>query len=136
MSGTVGQGGLLAEQEGGWSAAGGMRIAEDWLQAFPQMNIFACMNDDMAIGVIQALRAAGKSADLQNRNILVLGVDGSDAAKSYIRSGELAATAGRRLAVESMTALETAEKIIRGEVVDRLVIPNSFHAMNRENVDQ
>jgi ABC-type sugar transport system substrate-binding protein len=121
----------LAEQEGGWSANGAMTITEDWLQAYPQMNVFACMNDDMAIGVIQALRSAGKNMN----DFLVLGVDGSDAAKPFIRSGDLAATAARDVNLETAFTLDTVEQIIDGRSVGKLLRPNAITAMTRDNVD-
>lgn len=121
----------MAEQEGGWSADDAMKITEDWLQAYPDMNVFACMNDDMAIGVIQALSAAGKDMD----EVLVLGIDGTDAAKEYLRTGELDCTAARDVKVETGFTLETCEKILAGESVEKNLQPEAIYAMTSENVD-
>ena len=45
----------VAEAEANWSADAAMKITEDWIQAYPESNVFACMSDDLAIGCIQAL---------------------------------------------------------------------------------
>lgn len=129
---TIGITEALAEQEGGWSADSAMKIAEDWIQAYPEMNVFACMNDDMAIGVIQALTAAGRDMD----EVLVLGVDGTDAGKAYLRTGELDCTAARDVTIETTCALETCEKILAGETVDKAIEPMAITAMTSETVDK
>lgn len=129
---TIGITEALAEQEGGWSADSAMKIAEDWIQAYPEMNVFACMNDDMAIGVIQALTAAGRDMD----EVLVLGVDGTDAGKAYLRTGELDCTAARDVTIETACALETCEKILAGETVEKAIEPMAITAMTGENVDK
>jgi ABC-type sugar transport system substrate-binding protein len=121
----------IAEQEGGWSPDGAMSIVEDWIQAYPHMNVFVAMNDDMAIGAIQALTAAGRNFN----DILVLGIDGTDAAKVYLRSGQLAATAARDISRETSFTLETVEKILAGETVARSLRPNAIFAMTRENAN-
>lgn len=121
----------MAEQEGGWTADNAMKIAEDWLQAYPEMNVFCCMSDDMAIGVIQALTAAGKNMD----DVLVLGIDGTDAAKEYLRSGELDCTAAVNLDTCVQVTLDTCEKILAGEEVAKEIEPMGISAMTKENID-
>ena len=52
-----------------------------------------CNNDDMALGVISALNAAGYNTDAEAENwIPVIGVDATDAGLEAIRSGKMAAT--------------------------------------------
>ena len=118
-----------AEAEGNWNANDAMTITEDWLQAYPDMNVFACMNDDMAIGAIQALVAAGKDMD----DVLVLGVDGTDAAKLYLESGELDATAARDVSIETAFTLEICEKILAGETVEKQVEPKGISMLTKED---
>lgn len=119
----------MAEAEGNWAANEAMSITEDWLQAYPDMNVFACMNDDMAIGCIQALTAAGVNMD----DVLVLGIDGTDAALPYLASGELDCTAARDVNLETSFTLETCEKILAGETVEKNLEPRGISAMTKEN---
>lgn len=129
---TIGIEEAMAEQEGGWSADSAMQIAEDWLQAYPEMNVFACMNDDMAIGVIQALTAAGKDMD----EVLVLGIDGTDAAKEYVKSGELDCTAARDVKIEVQCTLDTCKKILAGESVEKEIEPMAIKALTKDNIEE
>lgn len=120
---------MMAEKEGGWSADTAMAITEDWLQAYPDMNVFCCMNDDMAIGCIQALTAAGKNMD----DVLVLGIDGTDAAIPYLQSGEMDCTAARDVTLETTFTLETCEKILAGETVEKNLEPRGISALTKES---
>lgn len=116
----------VAEAEGGWSVDGAMKITEDWLQAHPEINVYACMNDDMAIGVIQALTAAKKDMS----QILVLGIDGTDAAKEYLASGDLDATAARDIDKEAGFTLKTCEEIVlEGKTVEKELYPEAIFAL-------
>lgn len=89
---------LLDEQIGNWATADAMAITEDWLLAYPEMNAIVCMNDEMALGVIQALQAANIDMD----DFVVLGIDGSESGMQEIRNGTLDATVfeNRRLDAE------------------------------------
>jgi inositol transport system substrate-binding protein len=107
-----------------------MSLAEDWLQTYPQINVYACMNDDMAIGVIQALKGANKNMD----NILVLGVDGTAAGLQYLKTGELNFTVAQDVNVATKVTFDTMVKILNGEKVDKLVIPHSFKGMTQASV--
>ena len=50
---------LHAEQTANWSASEAMDIVKTWLSQYPDVDAIWCANDDMAIGAIQALEAAG-----------------------------------------------------------------------------
>jgi len=102
---------LLDEQIGNWNSAEAMAIAEDWLQAFPEMNGIVCMSDEMAIGVIQALQGAGKDPS----DFVVLGIDGSESAQLALDEGTLSGTVfeNRRLAAELQ--MEYTMKLLTGQ---------------------
>ena len=121
----------LAEGEGGWSSDGAMTLTEDWMQVHPDMNVFVAMSDEMALGVIQALKGAGKDMD----DVLVLGIDGSDEGFAAIKAGELDATAARDIEKEARVALETAEKILAGETVEKEIRPMAIASVTIDNVD-
>lgn len=120
----------LEDKESGWSGAEAVTITEDWIQAHPDMNVFACMSDEMAIGAIQALVAAGKNMD----EVVVMGVDGSEAAMEYLKSGQLDCTAARNLEKEITVALDVAEKVCAGETVAKHVEPKAIFAMTSKDV--
>ncbi len=62
----------------------GMSTAEDCMQAFEHFDAIVCQNDDAALGVVEALKSAGKL-----EGVMTVGLDGSDAALASIAAGEL-----------------------------------------------
>lgn len=118
------------ENEGMWKANDAMSLAEDWLQAYPDLNVIACMNDDMAIGVIQAYNAAGVNMD----DVLIIGIDGLEAGAGYIKEGTLDATVGRDLDKETSMYLDVCEKLAAGEQVEKKIDPDSSFILDASNV--
>lgn len=122
----------MAEASGNWQADQAMAITEDWIQAYPEMNVFVCMNDDMAIGAIQALTAAGKNMD----DVLVLGIDGLSGSIKYLKSGELDCTVARDITKEVQTAFEACEGLVEGKTYEKRLYPNAIYALTKENVGE
>ena len=54
------------------------------MQAFEHFDAIVCQNDDAALGVVEALKSAGKL-----EGVMTVGLDGSDAALASIAAGEL-----------------------------------------------
>ncbi len=121
----------VVEGEGEYQAEGGMKLAEDWLQVY-DLNVYACQNDNMAIGVSQALRAANVNMD----DVLILGMDGLEHTATYIRDGSIDATVATDFQEEALFALDLAEKILAGEEVEEVVYPDSLFMMDASNVDE
>lgn len=119
----------IAEAEANWSADQAMKITEDWIQAHPEINVFACMSDDLAIGCIQALTAAGYNMD----DVLVLGIDGTDAAKAYLASGELDMTCANNTDLFVAKTLEVAEQVLAGETVEKRIAPQAISMLLKED---
>lgn len=121
----------LAEGEGSWTADGAMSLTEDWLQAYPDMNVFVAMSDEMALGCVQALKAAGKDMD----EVLILGIDGSKEGIASVKAGELDCTAARDVNKEAGVALECCEKTFAGETLEKQTYPNAITALTIDNVE-
>ena len=119
----------IAEAEASWSADQAMKITEDWIQAHPEINVFACMSDDLAIGCIQALTAAGYNMD----DVIVMGIDGTDAAKGYLATGELDMTCANNTDLFVAKTLEIAEKILAGETVEKRIAPQAISMLLKED---
>ncbi len=73
---------IVAEAEGSWDRNKGLQIAENWLQGDSGITIFACNNDEMAIGAVLAARAAGTT-----KKLYILGVDGTSDALEFLGKG-------------------------------------------------
>ncbi len=80
---------LLASQSGDFARDKGRQVAETLLQAHPDTTIVYAHNDEMAIGAIAAIEAAGKKA---GSDILVVSIDGEKDAVQAIIDGKMGAT--------------------------------------------
>jgi inositol transport system substrate-binding protein len=52
---------VVAEQTGNYERAKGMQIMEDWIQAFQKIDGVVAANDQMALGALEALKAANRA---------------------------------------------------------------------------
>ena len=105
---------ILADQTGNWSREEGMRIMEDWLQRYPRIDVLASHNDEMALGALEAIMAAGRLDD-----ILVVGIDAIADALTSVANGEMSATVFQDAAGQGSSAIEVAVRAARGETVNR-----------------
>lgn len=105
---------VVAEQTANWDRAKGMALMENWLQSGKQIDVVAANNDEMAIGAIKAIEAAGKKG-----KITVGGIDATPDALGYLKSGELAVTVFQDAAGQAKGALDAAIKAAKGETVEK-----------------
>ncbi|WP_426232715.1 ABC transporter substrate-binding protein [Pararhizobium sp. DWP3-4] len=78
---------ILASQTGDFARDKGRQVAEALLQAHPDADIIYAHNDEMAIGAIAAIEAAGK---VPGKDILVLSIDGGKEAVQAVIDGTIA----------------------------------------------
>ena len=86
----------LVDQNGAWSAAQGQDYMQTILAQYSEANsnmveLVIANNDDMALGAIAALQAAGYNNGA-GKTIPVFGVDATDAAKEKIADGSMTGT--------------------------------------------
>lgn len=109
---------IVASQTGDFARDKGRQVAEALLQAHPDADVIYAHNDEMAIGAIAALEAAGK---VPGKDVLVLSIDGGKEAVQAVVDGKIAA------AVEcnprfGPKAFETMMRYAKGEKIDPLII--------------
>jgi galactofuranose transport system substrate-binding protein len=80
---------IVASQSGDFNRDKGRQLAETLLQAHPDATIVYAHNDEMALGAITAIEAAGK---VPGKDILVVSIDGEKDAVQAIIDGKLGAT--------------------------------------------
>lgn len=78
---------IVASQTGDFNRDKGRQVAEALLQAHPEANIIYAHNDEMAIGAISALEAAGK---VPGKDVIVVSIDGEKDALQAIIDGKMA----------------------------------------------
>ena len=87
------------------------RIAtENILRANPNVKGIFAHNDEMALGAVDAVSAAGK-------DIVIVGFDAIDDALAAVKEGRMAATVAQMPAKMGKTAVQTAVKLMNGEKV-------------------
>lgn len=77
---------ILASQDGDFSRDKGRQVMETLLQANPSVNVVYAHNDEMAIGAVAALEAAGKKP---GTDVLVLAIDGGYDGVKMITEGKI-----------------------------------------------
>jgi fructose transport system substrate-binding protein len=79
---------IVGQEVGHGNQEGGLAAMELLLQANPDINVLYTINEPTAAGAMQALEAAGKTAD----DVLVLSVDGGCAGVTDLQNGIIDAT--------------------------------------------
>ena len=80
---------IVASQSGDFARDKGRQVAEALLQAHPEANVIYAHNDEMAIGAIAAIEAAGKKP---GKDILIVSIDGEKDGLQAIIDGKMGAT--------------------------------------------
>ncbi|MEA3121730.1 MAG: ribose transport system substrate-binding protein [Paraburkholderia sp.] len=94
-------------QSGEWEIDKGNAIASAMLNRYPQLKALLCGNDNMAIGAVSAVRAAGKQG-----RVYVVGYDNIGAIKPMLRDGRVLATADQYAARQAVFGIDVALKAI------------------------
>ncbi|MEL6609754.1 MAG: sugar ABC transporter substrate-binding protein [Pseudomonadota bacterium] len=122
---------LIDEQTANWSRDEAQDLMTNWLSSGEEFDFVIANNDEMAIGAIQAMKAAG----LDMAEIEVGGVDATPDALVAMAAGDMDVTVFQDLAGQGAGSIDTALKLAAGEEVDKTVfIP--FKLVTPENMDQ
>lgn len=102
-----------------WSRPEGLTLMENWLSTGDQIDAVCSNNDDMALGAIQAIEAAGLLG-----MIIVGGTDATPDALEAMAEGKLDVTVFQDAAGQGGGAIKAAVGLARGETVEtRVWIP-------------
>lgn len=121
---------IVSQQNGKGDTAESLPIAENIIQANPDLIGFFCINDPSALGAYSAV----ESAALTDK-IAVFGCDGSPDAKKSIAEGGMAGTGAQSPINIGKQCVEAAEKILAGESVDKEIKVDTF-LITKDNVDE
>ena len=122
---------IVREQTGNWKRAQGKTIMENWLASGQEINGVASNNDEMALGALQAIKAAGKLG-----KICVGGTDASHDALEAMDKGELNDTVFQDPVGQGQEAVNAAYLLAKKEpnpkvADDRIWIP--YQPVTKEN---
>jgi inositol transport system substrate-binding protein len=108
---------LIDEQTANWSRDEAQDLMTNWLSSGEEFHVVFANNDEMAIGAIQALKAAGISMD----DVVVTGVDATQDALVSMSQGDLDVTVFQDAAGQGAGSIEAAIALVNGEDVDQKV---------------
>ena len=98
---------VVSVQSGQWEIAPANTVAAAMLNANPNIKALLCGNDNMAIGAISAIKAAGKAG-----KVLVVGYDNINAIKPMLADGRVLATADQFGSRQAVFGIETVLKAL------------------------
>ena len=101
---------LLASQPGNYRRLPAVQVFENLMQRFPVIDGVVCANDDMAVGVAEALAGAGRGGKTK-----VVGIDAIPDGIAAIQSGKMQATADYSGHDQGFLATSAAIRHLRGE---------------------
>lgn len=106
---------VVAKQPADFDRAKGLTVMENIIQATPDFEAVFAHNDEMALGALQALEAAGME------DVMVVGFDATDDAVKSVEEGKMAATIAQQPEIIGSTGIETAVKVANGEDVEEFI---------------
>jgi len=122
---------IVAEQTANWDRTQGQNLMTNWLSKGMKFDAVVSNNDEMAIGAIQAMKAAG----VDTKKAIVGGVDATQDALASMKAGDLKVTVFQNAAGQGKGAVDTALALASGKTVDRWIkVP--FELVTPENLDK
>ena len=121
---------VVADQVANYVREPAIKFMEDMLQRFGpgEIDLVYAHNDDMALGAVTALEAAGRLDEVQ-----VVGIDGENAAYDAIKDGKMVATFTYHFVAPE--GVQYGYKVAKGEEIPKeIVLPT--HQVDASNVDQ
>jgi inositol transport system substrate-binding protein len=121
---------IMAAQTAEWDRAKAMDLTENWIQSYgSKINAVFAQNDEMAMGAVNALQAAG----LKNK-VVVVGIDAIADALQAVKKGDLDATVFQDAKGQGAGAIETAVKLAKKQPTEKtLLIP--FQLVTQQNIN-
>jgi ribose transport system substrate-binding protein len=105
---------VLAKDTANWTRDQAVNKAKNWISSFgDDIDGIVAENDDMGLGAVQALKEAGM------KGIPVVGIDGIQDGLKAVQNSDFIGTSLQHGRVELATGLAVAQKVAKGEQVDK-----------------
>lgn len=106
---------ILASQPADFDRSKGLNVMENLLTAQPEVQAVFAQNDEMALGALRAIQAAGK------KDLVLVGFDGTDDGVKAVKGGKMAATIAQQPDKIGEIGVQTAAKVLKGEKVEAAI---------------
>lgn len=122
---------VIDQQTANWSRDEAQNLMNNWISTGKAYDGVIANNDEMAIGAIQAMKAAG----VDMKSVVVGGVDATQDALAAMAAGDLDVTVFQNAFAQGSGSIDAAVKLAKGEAVERAVwIP--FELVTPANLDK
>ena len=121
---------VVATQTANYQRNEGLTVAQNILQAHPDLGAFLSMNDEMALGAVEAIAAAGRTGET-----LTIGIDGGADAVQAVKDGTLVATVAQQSKLMGSMGIEQAILVAQGETIEAEQ-PVDVLVIDASNVDE
>jgi ribose transport system substrate-binding protein len=101
---------IVSSQSGYWETAKTEPIVSAMITEYADIKAVLCANDNMALGAIAAIKAAGKSDD-----ILVIGFDNITAVQRLLKEGKILCTVDQHADKLALYGIEYALEMLKGQ---------------------
>ena len=101
---------IVSIQSGRWEMETANNVASAMLNEHGDLKAILCANDNMALGAVSAIQAAGKTG-----KVLVVGFDNISAVRPLLDKGQVVATADQHGDKLAVFGIEAALTILKGE---------------------
>jgi ABC-type sugar transport system substrate-binding protein len=122
---------IIDEQTAVWDPVKAQDLMTNWIAAGHKPDAVIANNDNMAIGAINAMKAAG----WDTKKFIIGGIDATQEALASMKAGDLKVTVFQDAFGQGKGAVDTAIKLVKGEKVDpKVYIP--FQLVTPANMDK
>ncbi|MEC1156197.1 ribose ABC transporter substrate-binding protein RbsB [Cytobacillus horneckiae] len=106
---------VASKQAANFDRAQGLTVMENIIQSTKDFKAVFAHNDEMALGAVQALNAAGLT------DVIVVGFDATEDAVKAVEDGKMAATVAQKPDLMGEQAIEAAQKVLKDETVEEFI---------------
>jgi inositol transport system substrate-binding protein len=123
---------IIDLQTTNWQRDQAQSLMANWLTAGTPFDAVISNNDEMALGALQAMKAAG----MDTKKVIIGGVDATQEALASMKAGDLKVTVFQDAEGQGKGALDTALKLAKGEKLDSKAVWVPFQLVTPENMDK
>jgi len=129
---------IVEEQTANWQRTQAQDLMTNWITAGVEFDAVIANADEMAMGALQALKAAGRDLD----TVVIGGIDGSQDVLAAMKAGEIEVTVFQDAFGQGAGAVDTALKIVRKQPFEQktyipfqLITPANMNDFLDKNAD-
>lgn len=121
---------VVSQQAADWSRAKALTVIQNLLPAHPDLKAIYCVNDEMAMGSVEALEMADRLD-----SVLVTGIDANEDAREAIKEGRLTFSLDTNPWAQGYDSVKAAKDLLEGKEVDPIIV-TAVKIIDIDNIDE